>query len=128
MVIGMITTCSRQRARRSITIVRVPGSPVRISFYLGRTAGDGRVSSDSPQSDDLVIESVIGPQPLQTGPVILDLKARDAASRPITGAQIELEGDMSHPGMAPILAGLQKALKATTADALTCLWAGIGSF
>ena len=54
------------------------------------------------QPDGLVIESEILPQPLQTGAVILNLKARDAASRPVTGARIELEGDMSHPGMAPV--------------------------
>jgi hypothetical protein len=54
------------------------------------------------QSDDLVIESEILPRPLQAGPMILNLKARDAASRPVTGARIELEGDMSHPGMAPV--------------------------
>jgi hypothetical protein len=51
---------------------------------------------------DLVIESEISPQPLETGPVILNLTARDAAGRPVTGARIELEGDMSHPGMAPV--------------------------
>ena len=53
------------------------------------------------QSDGLVIESEIL-SPLQTGPVVLNLKARDAASRLVTGARIELEGDMSHPGMAPV--------------------------
>jgi hypothetical protein len=56
----------------------------------------------TPQFDDLVIESEALPQPLQAGPVILNLKARDAASRPVTGARIELEGDMTHPGMAPV--------------------------
>jgi hypothetical protein len=54
------------------------------------------------QADDLVIESEILPQPLEAGAVILNLKARDAASRPVTGALIELEGDMTHPGMAPV--------------------------
>lgn len=49
-----------------------------------------------------MIESEILSQPIQTGPIVLNLKARDAASRPITGAQIELEGDMSHPGMPPV--------------------------
>jgi len=53
-------------------------------------------------SDDLVIESEILPQPVETGPVMVNLKARDTASRPVTGAQVELEGDMSHPGMAPV--------------------------
>jgi YtkA-like len=54
------------------------------------------------QLDDVVIESEIFPQPLQTGLVTLNLKARDAASRPVTGARIELEGDMTHAGMAPV--------------------------
>lgn len=54
------------------------------------------------QPDDVVIESEILPRPLEAGPVTLNLKVQDAASRPVTGARIELEGDMSHPGMAPV--------------------------
>jgi hypothetical protein len=54
------------------------------------------------QSDGLVIESEVLPQPLQTGPVVVNLKARDGSSKPVTGARIDLEGDMTHPGMAPV--------------------------
>jgi hypothetical protein len=54
------------------------------------------------QSDDLVIESEILPQPVQAGPVTLNLKVLDAAMKPVPGARIELEGDMTHPGMAPV--------------------------
>ena len=54
------------------------------------------------QPDGLVIESEILPQPPETGPVTLNIRAEDAGLRPIKGARIELEGDMSHPGMPPV--------------------------
>lgn len=54
------------------------------------------------QQLDLVIESEVLPQPLQVGTATVVLNLRDAAAKPLTGARIELEGDMSHPGMAPV--------------------------
>jgi len=56
------------------------------------------VSSTSP----IVINSEIEPQPARVGPVTVTLKLSDATAKPVTGAHIQLEGDMSHPGMAPV--------------------------
>lgn len=36
------------------------------------------------------------------GLVTLDLKLSGQDAQPVTGAQITLEGDMSHPGMSPV--------------------------
>jgi hypothetical protein len=49
-----------------------------------------------------VINSEIEPQPARVGPVTVTLKLSDATAKPVTGAHIQLEGDMSHPGMAPV--------------------------
>ena len=42
------------------------------------------------------------PQLPHVGPVTLDLKLLSQDAQPVTGAQITLEGDMSHPGMSPV--------------------------
>jgi YtkA-like protein len=51
---------------------------------------------------DLVFESKIAPDPPRTGPVTVTLKLADSVGRPIDGAKINLEGNMSHPGMRPV--------------------------
>jgi hypothetical protein len=35
--------------------------------------------------------------------VTITIKISDAAAQPVPGAHIQLEGDMSHPGMAPVM-------------------------
>jgi hypothetical protein len=57
----------------------------------------------APQSA-VSIDYAISPQPARIGPSILDLKLRDAAGKPVAGARVNLEADMSHPGMAPLFA------------------------
>jgi hypothetical protein len=49
---------------------------------------------------DLVIE----PQPPQIGPAKVTLLLYDARGQPLTGADVELEGNMSHAGMVPVFA------------------------
>jgi hypothetical protein len=51
--------------------------------------------------DAVAIEYEINPQPVRVGPVVLSVKLRDAAAKPVEGARVSLEADMSHPGMAP---------------------------
>jgi hypothetical protein len=48
------------------------------------------------------MEHVISPQPARVGPVTVTLQLADAAAKPIAGARIALEADMSHPGMSPV--------------------------
>ena len=54
-----------------------------------------------PQSA-VSIESGISPQPVRVGAAVLAVKLRDAAGEPVAGAQITVEANMSHPGMAPV--------------------------
>ena len=53
---------------------------------------------------DVAVELAIEPSPPQIGPATITVSLRDADDRPISGAQMELEGNMSHAGMVPVLA------------------------
>jgi hypothetical protein len=52
----------------------------------------------------VAIEHEISPQPARVGPVRVTLKLADAAGKPLTGAHIAVEADMSHAGMSPVFA------------------------
>ncbi len=51
---------------------------------------------------DITVVHEIAPQPARVGLTTIALGLTDPSSRPVTAAHITLEGDMSHPGMAPI--------------------------
>ena len=55
-------------------------------------------------SDLATIEPEITPQPAHVGPATIAFKLKDAAGNRIAGANVSLEGNMSHPGMAPVFA------------------------
>ena len=57
-----------------------------------------------PEPSDLILEHEISPQPARVGQVIITLKLTVASNTPVTGAQVDLEGNMSHAGMAPVFA------------------------
>lgn len=55
-------------------------------------------------SGEVKVQFQIKPQPVRVGPVVVSLALTDAAGHPVTGAQIAVEADMSHPGMSPVFA------------------------
>ena len=52
-------------------------------------------------SRNVTVEHAISPEPARVGPVIVSLRLADKAGRPLSGARIALEANMSHAGMAP---------------------------
>jgi hypothetical protein len=61
-------------------------------------------SSGRPVSGVTVKLSIL-PQPVKVGPVTVKVQLADASRKPVIGANIQVEGDMSHPGMSPVFAG-----------------------
>ena len=51
---------------------------------------------------DVSIEESIAPQPVRAGTETITFQLTNAAHQPISGAHIQIEGDMNHPGMAPV--------------------------
>ena len=57
----------------------------------------------------LAIEHEFSPEPARVGPATVTLKLADATGKPITGAHIAIEADMSHAGMSPLFAEAKEA-------------------
>jgi hypothetical protein len=53
---------------------------------------------------NLTLTHEVSPQPPRVGPATIVLRLTDVSGTPVTGARFELEGNMSHPGMAPVFA------------------------
>lgn len=51
----------------------------------------------------------VQPQPLRVGLASLTLSLTERGNHPLTGAQVAIEGDMSHPGMAPVFGQASEA-------------------
>jgi hypothetical protein len=82
-------------------------SQARVSTVLAALAcvvvlfASGCNKAVEPQSA-VAIEYGISPQPVRVGPVVITVKLGDAAGEPVPGARVNLEADMSHPGMVPV--------------------------
>ena len=53
---------------------------------------------------ELRIIHEIAPQPPRVGPVTLTMQITDLSGAPVSGAQLTVEGNMSHAGMVPVFA------------------------
>lgn len=58
----------------------------------------------SNSTGDVTVVHEVAPQPPRVGPVTITLRVTDASRKPLSGAHIKLEGNMSHAGMAPVFA------------------------
>jgi hypothetical protein len=56
----------------------------------------------SEKPPDIAFEHKIAPDPPRIGSATVTLKLADSAGKPINGARINLEGNMSHSGMRPV--------------------------
>ncbi len=48
------------------------------------------------------MDQQVTPNPVRVGPATVTIQITDAARKPVGHATIEVEADMSHPGMAPV--------------------------
>ena len=51
---------------------------------------------------DITFQYEIAPQPPRAGAVTIDLKLTDKNGAAVSGARVDLEGNMTHAGMAPV--------------------------
>lgn len=56
-------------------------------------------TADSP---DLNVEFTVAPERPRVGSVTVDVRLSHKNGQPVSGARVELEGNMTHPGMSPV--------------------------
>jgi len=54
--------------------------------------------------NDISIESSMTPQPVRSGMETISIQLTNPSHELVAGAHVQVEGDMSHPGMAPVFA------------------------
>ena len=63
------------------------------------------------QNSGITFKYVVTPQPPRVGATTFDLELHDAKSEAVSGAHVELEGNMSHAGMSPVV-GVAREIEA----------------
>ena len=66
-------------------------------------------SSNSATNSEIQAAWQFTPQPPQVGASQWTIALKDETGKPLSGAKITIEGNMSHPGMQPVLASLHEA-------------------
>ena len=68
----------------------------------------GFISCRSQSSQEVFVAHEVLPQSPRVGQVAITLRVTDASRKPLLGAEIRLEGNMSHAGMSPVFANTQE--------------------
>ncbi len=74
---------------------------VFLAFVFAAVALSSGCQRAAEASSLIRIGFEFAPRPPHVGSTTLSLRLADSGAQPVTGAQIALEGDMLHPGMAP---------------------------
>lgn len=79
------------------------GFSLLICSLLGLALASCR-PADAPaaSASGVTLDWSITPDPPKMGPVRVSLTLADPEGRPVPGAEVRLEGNMSHPGMRPV--------------------------
>lgn len=80
---------------------------VKILLLILSVSMTGCQSSGDAQSN-IKIDWEVAPSPPQVGNVTFNLTLSDSTGHLITGADVKLEGNMSHPGMNPVFASAEE--------------------
>lgn len=73
---------------------------------------------------DITLQYEIAPQPPRTGTTTINLKLTDKNGAPVSGARVDLEGNMSHAGMSPVFSETKETETGTYRGTLQLTMAG----
>jgi hypothetical protein len=57
---------------------------------------------------EIFVREQVTPKPVRVGPATITIQIKDAAHKPVSHATVEVEADMSHPGMAPVFGEVEE--------------------
>lgn len=77
-------------------------APVFCVLLLGVCLFTAACQKQAVSQSELTVEYEMTPQPPRVGTAIITLKLVDLTGKPISGASVSLEGNMSHAGMRPV--------------------------
>lgn len=71
---------------------------------VGATVPAGCARGGEGSTGGYVVDVAISPQPPRVGPATVTVTLAGPAGEAVSGARVELEGNMSHAGMVPVIA------------------------
>lgn len=77
-------------------------------FLLALSLSTAGCQPSGEADSDIKLNWEITPDPPKVGTATINITLRDSTEQLITGAQVKLEGNMSHPGMEPVLTTAQE--------------------
>jgi hypothetical protein len=113
-----------ERDVRSRSSTRRPAG-WRVGVACAATLLAAACSRPIEASDLAPVELDISPEPARVGPATITLELGGAAGKPIIGARVAIEADMSHPGMSPLFAGAKEAESGRCRACLAFQMAGV---
>lgn len=103
-----------QRRRHGASYLRAPlrafaplrehPRPLAAAACLLACLGLGGCRGGADAAPEVAVAHEVSPSPPAVGPSSVVLTLTGEGGRPVTGARVGVEGNMSHPGMAPVIA------------------------
>ncbi|HMM41228.1 MAG TPA: FixH family protein [Thermomicrobiales bacterium] len=85
----------------SATARRAPAGGFILLLIIVLTGCGGR--DDASGSGNVTARIMLHPAPAVVGPARVEMRLTDRSNAPVTGATVQVEGTMSHAGMAPVI-------------------------
>ena len=77
--------------------------PLGAACLLGLYLLSGCRPAGEPK-EDIALEWTVAPSPPVIGTATVSLELKETTGQPVEGAEVRLEGNMTHPGMTPVFA------------------------
>lgn len=74
-----------------------------MTFLLVAALSAACSRGDDDDAGAVSIELTVQPDPPAVGPATIEVRLTDEGGEPLDGAELEIEGDMSHAGMEPVI-------------------------
>lgn len=74
-----------------------------VALCVWLALAQGCTQQKTSSSTNLTLAYEVSPLPTRIGDVTITVRMTEASGKPVAGARVSLEGNMTHPGMVPVL-------------------------